>query len=429
MHTIQYVYVNILQSIMYWLSVHMSQMIHAICFVIKLCVLLLFLYYFCSTDDLFDMIMRLQSDTLDEQRSRPVSRPLTSSVSAFVIKDSKNERERTPSDPPSSPKKSQSIVKPIKRMFRTLSGSEPSLNKVELVGRRSLSPAPEMSLSQDVVDDVPKFTVEVVSQFPPSRRRSYASQSTASYSARDTWSHTRSVSPPPAHPRYQSPPQYKSYSSTARPISPTVQPQMGTRPKSPVTTQSVDEFRVRAGSIPSRMGAGRRETTPTSGYHSKSLTPDSSVDHSNTSSLDRVILTANTHHLRRDRRSSKESSSSSDGTYVSFHQNSSRYRPHRPLHQYNSEPGFSLSQPQDTVQNWPPAYRSPVHSGATDEERKLLAKGEHLLEKEFQEYQSSMTQPSLSQPTHDYPLQRSHPSRKRIPKQSSKQWNKAGSMV
>ena len=380
-----------------------------LCDQVLLSALSLFLYYFCSTDDLFDMIMRLQSDTLDEQRSRPVARPLSSSVSAFVIKESKNERERTPSDPPSSPKKSQSIVKPIKRMFRTLSGSEPSLNKVELVGRRSLSPAPDMSLSQDVVDDVPKFTAS-----PP---------------ARDTWSHARSVSPPPTYPRYQSPPQYKHYSSTARPISPTVQPQMGTRPKSPTTTQPVDEFRVRAGSIPSRMGGGRRETTPTSGYRSKSLTPDSLVEHSNTSSLDHVILTANTHQLRRDRRSSKESSSSSDGTYISFHQNSSRYRPHRPLHQYNSEPGFSLSQPQDTVQNWPPTYRSPVHSRATDEERKLLAKGEHLLEKEFQEYQSSMTQPSLSQPTHDYPLQRGHPSRKRIPKQSSKQWNKAGSMV
>jgi hypothetical protein len=394
-------------------------------------------------EDFLDMLMRLQSDTLNEQRSNPISspRPLSSSVSAFTFTDKKKDtdylsvppnRDRHTSDP-SSPTKKKSAnlfaAAPTKhRMFRTMSGSEPSLaNQVELVGRRAISPAPEFSLSQDVVDEVPKFTVEVVNQYPQNRRRSYAPPPTTSPPPLSTRGH-RSVSPPPQQ-RPPSLPRNRSYSSAIRSTSPLTLAQISAADSHVHPSPGRERSRASTGNISIGRNIDSREVTPTSGYQSKSGTPESSVISSHTSHLDRVIQTANTHHLSRNRRESK-GSSSSEGTYVSMHQGPPQTRAHRPVQQYNSEPYSELSQPQPGLQKWRHTGSISVHMGMSEEERRLLQKGEQLLEKEFEDYQSGQNSFSLSQPAYNYPLQRNHPSRKHIPRHSPiKQWDKNGSMV
>lgn len=143
-------------------------------------------------------------------------------------------------------------------------------------------------------------------------------------------------------------------------------------------------------------GAYSRELTPTSGYGSHS--PDSSCAGVLPSHLDGFVLVADSQLSSRARRGSKESSSSSDGTYMSFQQPSAPKHPasraHRTLHQTHSEPGYLLTQPH---RHHPPAH--PLRQWPTSplaDEGDLLRRGEEMLEQEFSEFTSRPgQQPSL----------------------------------
>ena len=354
--------------------------------------------------DLFSMIFKLQSDTLSEQRSQPppISALPTSRSSNAVSEGATTakELERPSSQPPAlgklmSATSEQALVQhvptnhPPLKLSRVRSGSQPSLNESfqeAVTGRRCVSPPPAFSLSQDTYDQGPQFNVEVVNQrYRTLRTRSPIPPPTQPPPALPSVVRARSSSPPPPK---ACPPPLPRRSSSPQPRNTQY------RGPSPLTIRTDATSRGR----PMSAGAYNREPTPTSGYGSHS--PDSMAASSgcfSQSHLDSFVLTADSQLTSRVRRGSKESSSSSDGTYMSFQQPQqplAKHRPHTTLHQTHSEPGYPLSQPVQPVWCPPPAHpfwKKPVVP--TEDDTALLRKGEEMLEQEFKKDFTS-TQPA-----------------------------------
>ena len=357
------------------------------------------------------MIFKLQSDTLAEQRSGPppISALPTSQSSnpvAGTVADAA-EPERHSSEVPAQSKlvsatSDQSLAQhtqpdPPPMFTRVRSGSQPSLNESfqeAVTGRKCVSPPPAISLSQDSYEQGPLFNVEIISQRYRPPRRSHIPLPTQPppILPRGTWgARMRSTSPPPL----TRPPPLPGKSSAAEGLFMDRQSRTGQfRSNSPLTVSTDANSRGRALST----GAYNRELTPTSGYGSHS--PDSSTAGFSQSHLDNFVLTADSHLPNRARRGSKESSSSSDGTYMSFQQPSTAaakhpaYRAHRALHQTHSEPLYPLSKPPQQHRAPPPPQ--PLRqwpAGPLADESDLLRKGQEMLEQEFSEFTAHAGQP------------------------------------
>lgn len=357
------------------------------------------------------MIFKLQSDTLSEQRSCPPpisALPTSQSTNPVIaIAVTAEEEERHCSEPPmpsklTSATSDQSLAQhaqadpPPPPMFsRVRSGSQPSLNESfqeAVTGRKCVSPPPAFSLSQDSYVQGPLFNVEVINQRYRPPRRTLIPPPTQPPPSLPRRTRARSTSPPPQ----TRPPPLPRKSAPAEGL---VDPQLGNahfRGKSPLTISTDVNSRGRAFST----GTYSRELTPTSGYGSHS--PDSSTAGFSQSHLDNFVFTADSHLSSRVRRGSKESSSSSDGTYMSFQQQPPAKHPtkrvHRALHQTHSEPGYPLSQ-LTQPHRYPPTrpahqlQQRPVAPPA--DESALLRKGQEMLEQEFRDYAQSSRQNSL----------------------------------